>query len=47
MPKFFPGACFGAALAVLVGFFDQYFAIKYMSYVYPSLVLLGALIGLK
>ena len=47
MPKFFPGACFGAVLAVLVGFFDPYYTLMYMPYVYPSLVFIGAMIGIK
>ena len=47
LPLVFPGACFGAILAVLIGFFEPFFTVQYMMYIYPTLVVIGALVGLK
>ena len=47
LPIVFPGACFGAILAVLIGFFDPNFTVKYMVCVCPFLLCIWALIGTK
>ena len=47
LPLVFPGACFGAIVAIFIVFFDPFFTIKYMAYVCPLLVGVGGVIGLR
>mmetsp|Transcript_1310 Transcript_1310/g.1888 ORF Transcript_1310/g.1888 Transcript_1310/m.1888 type:complete len:2118 (-) Transcript_1310:113-6466(-) len=47
LPKILPGACFGATLAILSGFFLGEFAQDYMGFLFPLLALFGVLLSSK